>query len=119
MEEGTNNFSRLNDVSERQIWPGKPPIESKYPYSVSITDKIMNNTHTTHIHVHVRMYNTIDDHVCYLLFSSEGIPSDGIHGMEIVSVAIPLTVAYSTVSAFGLCFAVCCLVFNFVYRKKK
>ena len=47
------------------------------------------------------------------------IPYDGIPTKEYVAVAIPLAVIYIFLAIAGIIFAIVCLVFNFVYRKKR
>ena len=52
-------------------------------------------------------------------FPGDLIPYDGVPLEEEVSVALPLTVTFAILAAAGIVFAVACLVFNCIFRKKK
>ena len=56
---------------------------------------------------------------CGAFFLSEEIPYDGRPDNETVSVFLPVTIIYTTLSFCGLAFAVACLIFNLIYRKQK
>lgn len=47
------------------------------------------------------------------------VPYDGIPIKEFVAVALPVTVVYVFLASIGMIFACACLVFNYIYRKKK
>ena len=53
------------------------------------------------------------------LLTTEGTPNDGRPEMVIVTVAIPLVVVYCIFSVLGCCLAIVCLIFNFIFRKRK
>ncbi len=47
------------------------------------------------------------------------VPYDGVPIEEIETVAMSLTVIYCLLATAGIVFAIVCLVFNFVFRKRK
>ena len=47
------------------------------------------------------------------------VPYDGIPRRAFVAVALPVTVVYVFLASTGILFAFVCLVFNYIYRKKK
>jgi gamma-aminobutyric acid type B receptor len=47
------------------------------------------------------------------------VPYDGIPTKEFVAIAIPVTVIFVFLASAGIIFAIVCLIFNFIYRKKK
>lgn len=47
------------------------------------------------------------------------VPYDGIPIVEIVTVALPLTVIYSLCATGGIMFVIVCLLFNFLCRDRK
>lgn len=60
------------------------------------------------------MYN-----VTLLPLAGGPIPYDGIPLVEIVTVAVPLTVVYSLLATGGIVLVVVCLFFNFLCRDTK
>ena len=52
-------------------------------------------------------------------FPDHLIPYDGVPTEKEVSVDLSLTVIFSILATAGIVFAVACLVFNFIFRKKK
>jgi len=59
-----------------------------------------------------------DIHPVYISLTG-GIPPDGIPLSVITTVSLPLTVTYNFLAAAGLTFALMCLGFNIVFRKRK
>ncbi len=56
----------------------------------------------------------------HYVFHSDGlIPYDGVPIEQIETVAVPLTVIYSTFATLGISFAIVCLIFNFIFRNRK
>ena len=47
-----------------------------------------------------------------------GIPYDGVPNEEVVSVSLGLAVVFFILATAGILFALACIIFNFVYRKK-
>lgn len=47
------------------------------------------------------------------------IPYDGVPTKEFVAVALPVTIVYVFLASVGIIFTIVCLVFNYIYRKKK
>lgn len=97
-------FHYHEDVIERELWPGEGEtvlsLSSIYLCCIVIP------------FVHVPL-------ISLLPYMIDGIPTDGIPALRIVTVAIPLSVVYITLAAAGFFFAVACLVFTFIFRKKK
>ena len=54
---------------------------------------------------------------CYL--PSDLVPYDGVPNEEVVSVEAGLAAAFIVLATAGIIFAVVCIIFNAVYRKKK
>ena len=53
------------------------------------------------------------------MLSPDGIPNDGIPIEDVVTVSVGLTVVYVILAFAGLVFAVVCLIFTLIFRKKK
>ena len=49
----------------------------------------------------------------------DGVPIDGIPIEEVVTVSLGLTVVYVILAAAGIVFAVVCLSFTLIFRKKR
>ena len=49
----------------------------------------------------------------------DGIPNDGIPIEEVVTVSLGLTVVYVVLATAGIAFAVVCLTFTLIFRRKK
>ena len=49
----------------------------------------------------------------------DGIPLDGTPLRELRSIMLPLIVVVDTLATLGIAFAVCCLIFNIVFREQK
>lgn len=49
---------------------------------------------------------------------ADGVPNDGIPIQQVVTVSEPLTGVYMTLALGGLVYAVVCLLFNLIYRKR-
>ena len=47
-----------------------------------------------------------------------GVPYDGVPNNRLVTIEFPLAVFYIILGALGIVFAVSCLCFNFIFRKK-
>ena len=50
---------------------------------------------------------------------ADGVPNDGIPIEEVVTVSLGLTVVYVFLATAGIMFAVVCLAFTFIFRKKR
>lgn len=48
-----------------------------------------------------------------------GVPHDGVKKEEIVSVHVSVTVIFILLASAGVIFTAVCLVFNFVFRKRR
>ncbi len=58
--------------------------------------------------------------ICPLFVFTDGlVPYDGIPVEELTTVALPVTVMYILLASMGIVFAVLCLTFNFIFRKRK
>ena len=55
----------------------------------------------------------------FILMCTEGIPHDGIPEEEIVTIHTSVTVIFVLLASAGVVFTVACLLFNFVFRKRK
>ena len=53
------------------------------------------------------------------VFPTEGIPNDGMAIEDVVTVSVALTVVYVILATAGLVFAVACILFNIIFRKKR
>ena len=51
-------------------------------------------------------------------FHTAGVPYDGVPNNRLVTIELPLAVFYTILGALGIIFAVSCLCFNFIFRKK-
>ena len=79
-------------TGDMDIWPGIPII----------------------VHQAYRVVLTVSN------ITTDGVvPYDGIPRKEFVAVALPVTVVYVFLASMGILFAFACLVFNYIYRKKK
>ena len=47
------------------------------------------------------------------------IPYDGVPAKEYVTIAVPVTAIFIFLALVGIVFAIVCLVFNFMFRKKR
>ena len=48
-----------------------------------------------------------------------GVPHDGVKKEEIVGVHVSVTVIFILLASAGVIFAAACLIFNFVFRKRR
>ena len=55
----------------------------------------------------------------YNLHITDGIPFDGVPQVNIERINIIVTTVFSLLSTAGIVFAVCCMLFNFIFRDKK
>ena len=58
-------------------------------------------------------------HYAHMHYLSGGVPYDGIPTKDISTVSVALVAVIYVCAAAGVIFAVVCLVFNFIFRKKK
>ena len=54
-----------------------------------------------------------------LLWLPDGIPPDGFPREEIVTVHLSVTVIFVILASVGVVFTIACLIYNFLFRKKK
>ena len=54
-----------------------------------------------------------------VLHHTDGIPNDGVPIEEVVTVSLALTVVYMILAVAGIVFAIICLIFTLIFRKKK
>ena len=66
----------------------------------------------------IYLYSSVFIHIQHLPFSGV-IPYDGVPHQAIANVALPVTVIFTFSAIAGLIFAVVCLVFIFIFRKRK
>ena len=55
----------------------------------------------------------------YICTFPDGDPNDGIPIEEVVTVSLGLTVVYMFLATAGIVFAVACLLFTIIFRKKR
>ena len=55
---------------------------------------------------------------CIIILSPDGISNDGIPIEDVVTVSVGLTVVYVILAIAGLVFAVFCLLFNLLCKKR-
>ena len=53
------------------------------------------------------------------IYPSDGTPTDGVPIVNIVTVALPISVLYTILAFGGIVFAVACMIFNYIHREKK
>lgn len=53
---------------------------------------------------------------CFLL---DGVPFDGIPKEELQVLHVSVTITFVVLSTAGIAFAIFCIVFNYIFRKKK
>ena len=58
-------------------------------------------------------------YVATIVWSTDGIPSDGTPLEVIVTFHLALVIIYYVLTFLGFVFATVCLIFNFVYRNRK
>jgi len=92
-----NTFLYTGDESDENTWPGKLALLTE---SIQhLNPPLFCFHYSTHILV--------------------GIPFDGVPVEEVVTVHISATVIIVLLATAGLVFTAVCLIFNFVFRKRK
>ena len=94
---GNNTFLYTGDESDESTWPGKLAL---------LTESIQ------HLSPPLSCFH-------YLTLILVGIPYDGVPVEEVVTVHISATVIIALLATAGLMFTAVCLIFNFVFRKRK
>ena len=87
-----------------------------YTHTLSLSLHTLTHLTLTLSHTHAPTYT---HSLSLSLSATEGITPDGIPKLVIVSTALPLTVIYYILAIVGIIFAVVCLFFNIIFRKRK
>ena len=65
------------------------------------------------------LFSSIYMHNIYNILYIDGVPYDGVPEEEIITAHTSVTVILVILATAGLVFTVVCLVFNFIFRKRK
>ena len=91
-----DNFTHLDCEDSATVWPGKKKCLS---ISLFVLDHYKD--------------------VSLPILPSDGIPPDGTPKIVITSILEPIFYVYTIFASAGIVFAIVCMLFNFIFRKRK